>query len=417
LNNETKKVTMELNKYCPVNEAIQFSSPLISCSQFQEQCRQILPEKFSSKKICNNDSMSKETAKKDTSPRKIKSPRKSLCHVDQSESTAAMMLIEKEKEECARSLDTDTQTIEELEEVCSIDHLKCDFDSRFDYMKYQVTKEFPEKDAPMETVKLTKMNKTKLEHLYYVSYFADSVDEKAKKGEKKIADGEVILVASVLYSSKKKVMQEYLLLPEQTLSDFRDVIGCPSDEVTLGEQSNNQKLVDTQVAKDVYGSSYFFIEGCFYNDTRNPLNRDYSKLLIEWAKSPERYTVPGLGYLKSTKMEEQSFGNLEVRLGYPYLYCHQGDCEHIIVFKDIRLANNEHPKYVSSYPYRYYEAYRRRRRCSVCNIHLVKWITVNDELAFEHPSFFCEKCFNYLHYDNDGEKLCSFEAYPYTEID
>lgn len=46
-----------------------------------------------------------------------------------------------------------------------------------------------------------------------------------------------------------------------------------------------------------------------------------------------------------------------------------------------------------------------------------RWMTLNDELAFEDPGFFCEKCYRYLHYAPDGRKLSSFEAYPYIEED
>lgn len=35
-------------------------------------------------------------------------------------------------------------------------------------------------------------------------------------------------------------------------------------------------------------------------------------------------------------MSEVTFEELSVRLGYPYLYCHHGNCEHVIVFHDIR---------------------------------------------------------------------------------
>ena len=61
-----------------------------------------------------------------------------------------------------------------------------------------------------------------------------------------------------------------------------------------------------------------------------------SRVIIEWARQPERFAVPGLGLLKSSKMKETTFENLELRLGYPYLFCHQGNCEHIVIFKDMR---------------------------------------------------------------------------------
>jgi len=42
---------------------------------------------------------------------------------------------------------------------------------------------------------------------------------------------------------------------------------------------------------------------------------------------------------------------------------------------------------------------------------------MNDSLAFENPALFCDKCLRYLHYTKDGEKINSFEAYPYVDHD
>lgn len=36
------------------------------------------------------------------------------------------------------------------------------------------------------------------------------------------------------------------------------------------------------------------------------------------------------------EMQSTVFNDLTVRVRAPYLYCHQGNCEHIIIFTDIR---------------------------------------------------------------------------------
>lgn len=35
-------------------------------------------------------------------------------------------------------------------------------------------------------------------------------------------------------------------------------------------------------------------------------------------------------------MEDTRFVDLKVKVGFPYLYCHQGDCEHLVIITDIR---------------------------------------------------------------------------------
>ena len=72
--------------------------------------------------------------------------------------------------------------------------------------------------------------------------------------------------------------------------------------------------------KDIYKGGFFYIEDCFYNDTRYPEALDYSKTIIEWASNSKR----GVGPFKTAKMEETLIEDLKIRIGYPYVYVHQG---------------------------------------------------------------------------------------------
>jgi len=56
--------------------------------------------------------------------------------------------------------------------------------------------------------------------------------------------------------------------------------------------------------------------------------------IIEWAKDPNR----GIGPFSRQHMEIARFIDLTARLGQPYVYVHQGDCEHIVVFSDLRFV-------------------------------------------------------------------------------
>ena len=61
------------------------------------------------------------------------------------------------------------------------------------------------------------------------------------------------------------------------------------------------------------------------------------RVIIDWAKDPQRRKCPGLGFFTSKRMEDVVFEDLKIKLGYPYLYCHQGNCEHLLIFTDLRL--------------------------------------------------------------------------------
>ena len=42
------------------------------------------------------------------------------------------------------------------------------------------------------------------------------------------------------------------------------------------------------------------------------------------------------GSLTTKKMEDTCVKDLEFRLGYPYVFVHLGNCEHLVVFVDVR---------------------------------------------------------------------------------
>lgn len=61
-----------------------------------------------------------------------------------------------------------------------------------------------------------------------------------------------------------------------------------------------------------------------------------TRTIIEWASAPERCSIsPRLDKFESADMATTHFDQLIIRLGYPYLYCHQGNCEHLIMFTDV----------------------------------------------------------------------------------
>ncbi|PIO31532.1 hypothetical protein AB205_0055050 [Aquarana catesbeiana] len=101
----------------------------------------------------------------------------------------------------------------------------------------------------------------------------------------------------------------------------------------------------------------------------------FFRTIVEWAESRDR----GYGKFQVAKMEDYTFNDLNIKIGFPYLYSHQGDCEHIVTITDIR------------------------------------WVTKSDSFAPDDPCFFCDVCFKMLHYDSEGNKLGDFLAYAYVD--
>lgn len=73
-----------------------------------------------------------------------------------------------------------------------------------------------------------------------------------------------------------------------------------------------------------------YIGNTFYDDMRHPTNLEYSETVLKWAKHR------GLVLGRKAKMEDTTILDLTLKLGYPYLYQHQGNCEHLFCFSDVR---------------------------------------------------------------------------------
>merc|ERR1712002_1387776 len=202
--------------------------------------------------------------------------------------------------------------------------------------------------------------------------------------------------------------QEVQVIGSQKLSELRDIIECLTDTVIPFDLSDPQNADCKVTNKDLFSSGYFFIENVFYNDMRYPLSKDLSKDVRHWAKDPKR----GYKEVSSALMEETTFLDLSIRLGQPYVYIHQGNCEHLIVFTYLRMMNIDDCQARLAYPLTDARVIQKRRRlCRACMQAHAVWYIVDSKFCPVSPCLICDTCHLYLHYDNDGNKLTSFKAF------
>ena len=64
-------------------------------------------------------------------------------------------------------------------------------------------------------------------------------------------------------------------------------------------------------------------------------------------------------------MSEVRVKELTLRLGQPYLFQHQGNCEHLLIFSDLRLLNASDEQLPERYPIKVYDT-RTEILCFVC---------------------------------------------------
>ncbi|XP_016890589.1 snRNA-activating protein complex subunit 3 isoform X2 [Cynoglossus semilaevis] len=230
-----------------------------------------------------------------------------------------------------------------------------------------------------------------------------------------LPEGEIILTINIYYPAvfdKFNYVRPHMTLlmtGSHTLAELRDAICCVSDLQVCGEFSNTPDVAPDFTSKDLYKSAFFFFEGIFYNDMRFPECQDISMTIIEWAKSHNFPPYSQAG------MEDTRFSDLKVKVGFPYLYCHQGDCEHLVIITDVRLTHRDDCLDKKFYPLLIHKHRIATQKCAVCHIFIGRWFTKNDQFAPSDPCLFCEKCFRMLHYDSEGKKLGNFVAYPYVD--
>ncbi|XP_067930025.1 snRNA-activating protein complex subunit 3-like [Watersipora subatra] len=203
------------------------------------------------------------------------------------------------------------------------------------------------------------------------------------------------------------------LLGQNTLADVRDAIKCPKDFEIPGDFSLAPDDARTaENAKKIMPSALFFIGETFYLDTRELKAHDYSKPIIEWLKKKgctEAFPVKHMHKIKLSDME--------IKLGMPYVFIHQGNCEHIIQFTDIRLINNDDCQTPSAYPIQLTAVPPKFTICNSCQTRANKWMVTGSILSPSDPAHYCDVCFKMLHYDTNGTKVCDFKAFRYTEND
>ncbi|EDW02277.1 snRNA-activating protein complex subunit 3 [Drosophila grimshawi] len=197
--------------------------------------------------------------------------------------------------------------------------------------------------------------------------------------------------------------EEFVCLGSNYLTELRDKISCICNGKRFVDISEDPEaplpVLDTN-------PGYFFINDTFYNDTRNPNNCDYSKTVLQWARTASGFQDEGL---KVAAMESTRFLDLTVRLGAPLQYLHHGNCEHLFVFSQVEVVW-PHILCSSSYPYlRAFNPFNGRA-CFICGIRSYHFIVEQSRRQLHDPAYLCRSChysYNYV----DGKKVGQFRAY------
>lgn len=176
-------------------------------------------------------------------------------------------------------------------------------------------------------------------HASHDTAFLKNIRE-CNQAQSNISDERLILNLQIFFPIESRdryrhqLMNELICLSTLTLSQIRDFIECISDEQILGEYSQNPDDIKTngQRAGDVNTAACFIIESIIYDDLRRT-NIRLSDKIIEQTNTT---------YTQGTTMEMTSLNDLKtIQLGKPYIYLHQTNCEHVIVFSELKLLEQD----------------------------------------------------------------------------
>ena len=262
-------------------------------------------------------------------------------------------------------------------------------------------------------------------------------DSSIPRNQIPVPPGEIVVrVAVHLPHAPAHVSEEWLLLGSQKLSELRDTLFCLV-ETNLKNVEREENLRRSATGAPLLSLSkpwaYFYIEGTFYVDKRSPDTTDLSEGIRSHLRkngiSAPLHPIPSpasrpLGSFTTdfttASMHETAFEDIWVRLGSGAagLYCHQGGCEHLIVFQDVRAYDTSiDPQYVHQYPVKVRNPgvkLSRKRQCEACALRPAHKVTQGDRSAPHTPYFWCKECFGQMHYDEEGKALYTdYKVFPY----
>ncbi|PAV75290.1 hypothetical protein WR25_03650 [Diploscapter pachys] len=237
-----------------------------------------------------------------------------------------------------------------------------------------------------------------------------------------------------------KVAFRLYLLGSNTLSDLKRSFFCAHDnDFSVNAMEQRPKLHDMHKVRRCpwqineilfpveqytwiknnelqfrFPSSFFFIGDTFYVDTMgsDPTGislkmTDISEPIRSWAADR------GLGVYKVASIHETKVVDLVTRLGQPFVYVHQGTCEHLVCFTDLRLRTAADPP--GFYPINLVERKFRRKMCRACNVETAEWIVKNC-LTLPSDSFYiCTECLLEVCFDSANQPIDNYELIPYCD--
>lgn len=191
------------------------------------------------------------------------------------------------------------------------------------------------------------------------------------------------------------------VLGSQELTCLGSKIRCINNYTDVaGDISEDLSTPAGDTLPDKINSSMLYLGNTFYIDG----DKDYSEVVKSWGKRKKLH----LG--DTQPMTGTRFKDLKIRLHYPYLYQHLGDCEHTVMITEARFLELSDKPNPSSYPIVNNYEDINFQRCYMCANFLARWIVRDSERMVYEFNPLCDICFKQYHYVKN-KKIGNFQAY------
>ncbi|GAB67976.1 hypothetical protein PCYB_125420, partial [Plasmodium cynomolgi strain B] len=204
-----------------------------------------------------------------------------------------------------------------------------------------------------------------------------------------LSSNETFIISVSFYHPIRGIkIAEYEILSCQTLADLTDVFFC--------FDSSNYGLPQ-------FDGSVYYIDGVLYPDLRSPNALDYSACILDFYKKKKdnNFIRPPYKIMQHKAVISQ----MEIPLYQRCCFLHQGNCEHRIIFNNIREYNSLRDGDFSKYPLRTFKPNIAKKLCVCCHKNVAQKIVLDCYLLKENPSFVCNCCFDLFLLDREGNPV------------
>ncbi|CRG94805.1 snRNA-activating protein complex subunit 3, putative [Plasmodium gallinaceum] len=281
---------------------------------------------------------------------------------------------------------------------CFLDWLPKTEDNTFS--KYQIVSKLKNKTLSKTFKLVCDFNNSILKALYINqnlinSFYTEKKYQLYTSSLRNLSSNDIFVISVSFYHPIRGIkIAEYEILSNQTLANLTDVFFC--------FDSSNYGLPK-------FEGSVYFIDGILYPDLRSENALDYSKCILDFYIKKKDTNF--IRYPYKINQDKAILNEIEIPLFQKCCFLHQGNCEHRIVFNNIRQYNSFRDKEFSKYPLRIFKPNTSTRYCMCCHKNIAEKIVLDCYLLKENPSYICNNCFSLFLLDTNNKPIDNFMKY------